>query len=192
VVKPRSIVKSAATKFSSFIDFPLKIRNTSDASNIEEVEITQQEALWLKTSATEEQHTDFYRFLSGQSYGDPAYSFFFHTDAPLSIKSVFYIPEDAPDRLMNPHTIPQSGVALHSRRVLVTKHADQIIPQWLFWVKGVVDCEDMPLNISRESMQDTALLKKLSNVVVKRILRFLIDEARKDEKKFSKFFYSTL
>ena len=89
--------------------------------------------------------------------------------------------------------IPKSNVALHSRRVLVTKHADAILPQWLYWVRGVVDCEDMPLNISRESMQDTALLRKLSNAIVKRILRFLIDESKRDSEKFAKFYsnYST-
>jgi TNF receptor-associated protein 1 len=185
-------VKSAATKFSSFIDFPLKIKNTTPAKE-EEIDITNQEALWLKTSATEDQHTDFFRFLTGQSYGEPQYSFFFHTDAPLSIKSVFYIPEDAPDRFLSSHTAPKSGIALHSRRVLVTKNADQIIPQWLFWVKGVVDCEDMPLNISRENMQDTALLRKLQNAIVKRILRFLIDESKRNPEKFEKFYrnYST-
>lgn len=184
------LVKSAATKFSSFIDFPIKVVGTGENDSSE---ITQQDALWLKTSATEEEHTDFYRFLSGNSYGDPLFSFFYHTDAPLSIKSVFYIPEDAPEKFMSAAMIPKSGVALHSRRVLVTKHADAIIPQWLHWIKGVVDCEDMPLNISRESMQDTALLKKLSNAIVKRILRFLIDESRKNPEKFAKFYknYST-
>lgn len=184
------LVKSAATKFSSFIDFPIKVVNVNSD---ESVEVTQQDALWLKTSASEDQHTDFYRFLSGNSYGEPVYSFFFHTDAPLSIKSVFYVPDDAPEKFFSAASIPKSGVALHSRRVLVTKHADAIIPQWLHWVKGVVDCEDMPLNISRESMQDTALLRKLSNAVVKRILRFFIDEARKDADKFAKFYknYST-
>ena len=184
------LVKSAATKFSSFIDFPIKVVGTGENDSSE---ITQQDALWLKTSATEEEHTDFYRFLSGNSYGEPLFSFFFHTDAPLSIKSVFYIPEDAPEKFMSAAMIPKSSVALHSRRVLVTKHADAIIPQWLHWIKGVVDCEDMPLNISRESMQDTALLKKLSNAIVKRILRFLIDESRKNPEKFAKFYknYST-
>ena len=183
-------VKSAATKFSSFIDFPLKIVKVGDENEV--VDITQQEALWLKTRATEEEHVDFYRFLSGTSYGDPAYSFFFHTDAPLSIKSVFYIPEEAPDRMFA-HSAPKSGVQLHSRRVLVTKNAEAIIPQWLYWIRGVVDCEDMPLNISRENMQDSALLKKLSNAIVKRILRFLIDQSKKDSEKFAKFYrnYST-
>jgi TNF receptor-associated protein 1 len=184
------LVRSAATKFSSFIDFPIKVITPGEK---ESAEITQQDALWLKTSATEEQHTDFYRFLSGNSYGEPTYSFFFHTDAPLSIKSVFYVPEDAPEKFFNATSIQKSGIALHSRRVLVTKHADAIVPQWLHWMKGVVDCEDMPLNISRESMQDTALLKKLSNAIVKRILRFLIDEAKKNPEKFAKFYknYST-
>ena len=182
------LVKSAATKFSSFIDFPIKVVTGS-----EEADITQQEALWLKTAASEEEHTEFYRFLSNNSYGEPSYSFFFHADAPMAIKSVFYIPEEAPDRFFSASMVPKSGIALHSRRVLVSKHADNVIPQWLYWVKGVVDCEDMPLNISRESMQDTALLKKLSNVVVKRILRFLIDESRKNPQKFNKFYkqYST-
>ena len=186
------LVKSAASKFSSFIDFPINVVKI-DESNAETVEITQQDALWLKTSATEDAHVDFYRFLSGNSYGEPLYSFFFHTDAPLSIKSVFYVPEDAPEKFFSAAMIPKSNVALHSRRVLVTKNADAIIPQWLHWVQGVVDCEDMPLNISRESMQDTALLKKLSNAIVKRILRYLIDESKKNPEKFAKFYknYST-
>ena len=185
-------VKQAASKFSSFIDFPIQVSKI-DTTNSETVEITQQDALWLKNSASEDQHTEFYRFLTNNSYGEPHYAFFFHTDAPLSIKSVFYIPQDAPEKFFSQAMIPQSGVALHSRRVLVTKHADAIMPQWLHWVKGVVDCEDMPLNISRESMQDTALLKKLSNAIVKRILRFLIDESKKSPEKYKKFYanYST-
>jgi len=177
------LVRSAATKFSSFIDFPIKV-----VSGDQEADISQQEALWLKTSASEDQHTDFFRFLTGNSYGEPKYAFFFHADAPMSIKSVFYIPEDSPEKFFSAASVPKSGVALHSRRVLVAKHADTVIPQWLYWVKGVLDCEDMPLNISRESMQDTALLKKLSNVVVKRILRFLIDESKKNSDKYNAFY----
>merc|ERR1719157_519654 len=83
---------------------------------------------------------------------------------------------------------PEVGVSLHSRRVLVKKQADGVIPVWLHWVKGVVDCEDMPMNISRENMQDTRLMEKLSTAVVRRILRFLDKEAKKDEEKYVKFF----
>jgi len=176
-------VKKAATKFSSFIDFPLTIVEES-----EEKEVNKQEALWMKSSATAEEHTEFFRYLNGSSYGEPYYAMMYQTDAPLSIKSCFYMPdpENAPSRLFTRD--PEVGVSLHSRRVLVKKHADGVIPKWLHWIKGVVDCEDMPMNISRESMQDTRLVEKLSMAVVRRILRFLDQQAKKDQEKYSKFF----
>merc|ERR1712070_640862 len=68
------------------------------------------------------------------------------------------------------------------------KQADGVIPKWLHWIKGVVDCEDMPMNISRESMQDSRLMEKLSMAVVKRILRFLDQQAKKDPERYTKFF----
>merc|ERR1712070_135351 len=71
---------------------------------------------------------------------------------------------------------------------MVKKHADGVIPKWLHWIKGVVDCEDMPLNISRESMQDTRLMEKLGMAVTRRILRFLGQQAKKDAEKYAKFF----
>merc|ERR1719356_1054790 len=79
-------------------------------------------------------------------------------------------------------------VALHSRRVMVKKHADGVIPKWLHWVKGVVDCEDMPMNISRENMQDSRLVEKLSMAGGGRVLRFLGQQAKKDPEKYEKFF----
>eukprot|EP00929_Paragymnodinium_shiwhaense_P082529 TRINITY_DN4351_c0_g3_i1.p1 TRINITY_DN4351_c0_g3~~TRINITY_DN4351_c0_g3_i1.p1 ORF type:complete len:765 (-),score=286.31 TRINITY_DN4351_c0_g3_i1:136-2430(-) len=176
-------VKKAAEKFSSFIDFPLSVLEDG-----EEKVVTKQEALWMKNSATEEEHQQFFRFLGNTSYGDPYYTLLYQTDAPLSIKSCFYVPDpdNAPSRMFSRD--PQVGVSLHSRRVLVKKHADGVIPKWLHWVRGVVDCEDMPMNISRENMQDTRLMEKLSMAVVRRILRFLDKEAKKDAEKYAKFF----
>eukprot|EP00931_Biecheleriopsis_adriatica_P004538 TRINITY_DN106190_c0_g1_i1.p1 TRINITY_DN106190_c0_g1~~TRINITY_DN106190_c0_g1_i1.p1 ORF type:complete len:761 (+),score=195.42 TRINITY_DN106190_c0_g1_i1:60-2285(+) len=176
-------VKKAAQKFSSFIDFPIFVNEDGEPKPI-----NKQEALWLKSSASEEQHTEFFRYLSGTSYGSPYYTLMYQTDAPLSIKSCFYMPDpdNAPSRLFTKD--PEIGVSLHSRRVMVKKHADGVIPKWLHWMKGVVDCEDMPMNISRESMQDTRLMEKLSMAVVRRILRFLGQEAKKDPEKYAKFF----
>lgn len=176
-------VKKAATKFSSFVDFPIAV-----VEDGEDKEINKQDALWLRKSATDEEHTAFYRYLGSTSYGEPYYTLLYQTDAPLSIKSCFYVPDpdNAPSRLFSRD--PEIGVALHSRRVLVKKQAEGVIPKWLHWVKGVVDCEDMPMNISRESMQDTRLMEKLSMAVVKRILRFFDQQAKKDPEKYAKFF----
>merc|ERR1719491_216890 len=178
-----STVKKAAEKFSSYIDFPIYLHEDG-----EDKVVNKQEALWLKTSATSEEHTEFFRYLGGTSYGEPYYTLQYHTDAPLSIKSCFYIPdpENAPSRMFSRD--PEVGISLHSRRVLVKKQAEGVIPKWLHWLKGVVDCEDMPMNISRENMQDTRLMEKLSMAVVRRILRFLNQQAKKDPEKFSKFF----
>jgi len=63
-----------------------------------------------------------------------------------------------------------------------------VMPKWLHWIKGIVDCEDMPMNISRESMQDSRLVEKLSMAVVRRVLRFLGQQAKKDPEKYEKFF----
>jgi len=178
-----STVKKAAQKFSSYVDFPISILEDG-----EDKAINKQEALWLKTSATAEEHTQFFRYLSGTSYGEPFYTLQYHTDAPLSIKSCFYIPDpdNAPSRLFTRD--PEIGVALHSRRVLVKKQADGVIPKWLHWMKGIVDCEDMPMNISRENMQDSRLMEKLSMAVVRRMLRFLDQQAKRDAEKYAKFF----
>jgi len=176
-------VKKSAQKFSSFIDFPINVTEEGEPKPI-----NKQEALWMKSSATEEQHLEFFRFLSGNSYGKPYYTLMYQTDAPLSIKSCFYVPDpdNAPSRVFTKD--PEIGISLHSRRVMVKKHADGVIPKWLHWMKGIVDCEDMPMNISRESMQDTRLMEKLSMAVVRRILRFLQQEAKKDAEKYQKFF----
>ncbi|EER05054.1 heat-shock protein, putative [Perkinsus marinus ATCC 50983] len=179
--KPET-VKKAASKFSNFVDFPIRM---AEGEKGDKVKINKNDALWMRTSASEEEHTEFYRFLSGSSYGEPMYSLMYHTDAPLAIKSVFYIPEDAPNRWLQQDADVQ--VSLYCRRVLIKKHANEIIPAWLHWVRGVVDCEDMPLNISRENMQDTALMRKLSTAVVRRILRFLADQARRDADKYNAF-----
>jgi len=176
-------VKKAATKFSSFIDFPIYIVEEG-----EDKPVNKQEALWMKSSATEEEHTAFFRYLGGTTYGQPYYTLMYQTDAPLSIKSCFYIPDpdNAPSRMFTRD--PEVGVSLHSRRVMVKKNADGVIPKWLHWVKGIVDCEDMPMNISRENMQDSRLMEKLSMAVVRRILRFLDQQAKKEPEKYAKFF----
>ncbi|EKX73788.1 heat shock family protein [Theileria equi strain WA] len=174
-------VKQIAEKFSAFINFPLFAQEGD-----KEVEITTQKPLWVEKSATDEEHTKFFRFLNNTSWGEPMYKFLFHSDAPLSIKSLFYIPSDAPNRMFQSSN--DVGVSLYSRRVLIKKSADNIIPKWLFFVKGVIDCEDMPLNVSRETMQNNQLIKKLSNTIVLRILKFLNDQSKSNPEEYRKFY----
>lgn len=170
-------IEATAKKFSSFVNFPVEVDG---------VEITRSSQPWLSSNVTPEEHSDFFKHLSGHSTG-PRFTMSYQTDAPLSIRSVFYIPSDAPPQSQFQPTA-DSNVALHSRRVLVSKHANDLIPHWLRFIHGIVDCDDMPMNIARESMQDTALMKKLGKTITNRLIRWLLDEARKQPEAYNSFF----
>jgi molecular chaperone HtpG len=82
----------------------------------------------------------------------------------------------------------EGEVHLYSKRVLITPKAKGLLPEWLRFLKGVVDSEDLPLNISRETMQDSALMRKLNEVLTKRVLKWLEEESTQDGEAFAKFF----
>uniref|UniRef100_A0AAX7VE67 Heat shock protein 75 kDa, mitochondrial n=1 Tax=Astatotilapia calliptera TaxID=8154 RepID=A0AAX7VE67_ASTCA len=81
-----------------------------------------------------------------------------------------------------------SSVALYSRKVLIQTKATDILPKWLRFLRGVVDSEDIPLNLSRELLQESALIRKLRDVLQQRVIRFLLDQSKKEPEKYSKFF----
>jgi TNF receptor-associated protein 1 len=169
-------------------------------------------ALWLKEKheISEQEHHEFYKFIS-QSYDIPLYRLHFHHDVPLGIHSLFYFPEKARVE----YGVGESGVSLYSRKVLIQAKSKDIIPEWLRFLRGalsspslpffslppsfhsmslltcfagVVDCEDIPLNISRESMQDSNLIRKLRKIISGRIVKFLEEQAKNDPEKYFKFY----
>lgn len=141
--------------------------------------------MWTKdcNSVTTEQHQQFYRFIAN-AWDDPQYTLHFKTDSPLSISSVLYVPEKHME-LLGEQTKP--GVSLYSRKVLIQPESAGILPHYLRFIKGVVDSEDIPLNVSRELLQDN-ILSRLRMVMTSRVLKWLDGEAKKDPKKFDEFF----
>ena len=81
-----------------------------------------------------------------------------------------------------------SEVNLYSRKVLIKPKCQELLPSYLRFVKGVVDCEDLPLNISRENYQDSSLISKLRNVLTRRVLKLLDDESKKDPQTYNKWY----
>lgn len=77
---------------------------------------------------------------------------------------------------------------LYSRKVLIKSDCQELLPSYLRFMKGVVDCEDLPLNISRETYQDTSLISKLRNVVTRRVIKMLTDEAKRDPETYNKWY----
>ncbi|ORE08492.1 heat shock protein Hsp90-like protein [Rhizopus microsporus var. microsporus] len=169
-------VDSIIKKYSNFVGFPIYLNGK---------EVNTVEAIWTKdrNSVTPEQHKQFYRFIAN-AWDDPQYTLHFKTDSPLSISSVLYIPEKHME-LLGEQVEP--GVSLYSRKVLIQAKSAGLLPKYLRFLKGVVDSEDIPLNVSRELLQDN-ILSRLRMVMTSRILKWLDTEAKKDPKKYDEFF----
>ena len=145
------------------------------------------EALWLKNKSevSDEQYKAFYQFAC-KAWDEPSYRLHFSADAPIAINALLFSPSENPERMGFNKT--ECGVALYSRKVLIDPAPKELLPDWMRFMKGVVDSADIPLNISRETMQDSALIRKLGGVISKRVIKMFEKEAEADPEKFRGFY----
>lgn len=164
-------------QYSTFVPFPVKV----DGKTVNTVQ-----AIWTrsKSEISEEEYTEFYKFI-GNAVDEPTYRLHFSADAPLAINALVYVPKENFEVAGMGRMQP--GVNLYCQKVLIDQHSENILPEWLRFLKGVVDSEDLPLNISRQSLQDNALVYKLRKVLTKRFIKFLNEEAKKDSEKYQEF-----
>lgn len=164
-------------QYSTFIPFPVKVEGNK---------VNTVEAIWArsKSEITDEEYTEFYKFV-GNAVDEPTYRLHFAADAPLAINALLFAPKENFETMGMGRMQP--GVNLYCQKVLIDQHSENILPEWLRFVKGVVDSEDLPLNISRQSLQDNALVMKLRRVITKRFLKYLAEEAKKDSDKYQEF-----
>merc|ERR1712062_925691 len=111
----------------------------------------------------------------------------YRTDAPMDIRALLYVPESRPGMFETARDA-ESGVALYCRKVMIKSRAENLLPKWLRFAKGVVDSEDIPLNLSRELLQDSSLIRKLRQVLTNRMLRYLQERMRKERKSYMEFY----
>ena len=171
-------IEKIIKKFSQFISYPIKL-NGQVLNNLQ--------AIWYrdKREVTTDEYERFFEQLANTKI---PYKYLLHysTDVPLAIKALIYIPSSHNERygMMT----ESSDVHLYSRKVLIKSKCAELLPNYLRFVKGVVDCEDLPLNISRETYQGSSLMQKLRNVLTRRILKLLEDESKRDADKYNKWF----
>ena len=134
---------------------------------------------------TEDEYERFFEHL-GNTKVPYKYRLHYTTDVPISIKAIFYVPSTHSEKMGMMQESP--SIHLYSRKVLIKEKCTDLVPHYLRFIKGVVDCEDLPLNISRESYQDSSLIAKLRNVVTRRILKMLEDESKKDASRYDKWY----
>ena len=171
-------IKEILTRYSAFVGFPI----TLNGKKFETVQ-----ALWLrgKNEIKDEEYTEFYKF-QAHAHDEPQLRLHFSADAPLAINALLFVPAENTERYGFARLEP--SVALHCRKVLIDAKPKDLLPEWLRFLKGVIDSEDLPLNISRETMQDKALLDKLGKVITKRFLKLLEEEAAQRPDAYAKFY----
>jgi TNF receptor-associated protein 1 len=171
-------VERIIQRYSSFVPFPIELNGKR---------LNTVQAIWArnKNEIKEEEYNEFYTFV-GHDQDKPLLRLHFTADAPLAIQSLLFVPAHNFETLGMGRT--DSEVNLYCRKVLIQAHAKGLFPDWLRFLKGVVDSEDLPLNISRETMQDTSLMQKLNQVLTGRFLKFLDEQAEKDPAAFDAFY----
>ncbi len=170
-------IESIVKQYSAFVGFPIKL----DGETINTVQ-----ALWTRNKAEikDDEYVEFYKFIANAT-DDPTYQLHFSTDAPLAINALLFVPKENLEIMGFGRVSP--GVNLYCQKILIDQHSESILPEWLRFLKGVVDSEDLPLNISRQALQDNALVAKIRRVLTKRFLKFLAEAAKKDEEKYLNF-----
>ena len=170
-------LESIIKKHSNFISFPIFV---------EEERVNTIAAIWRepKFNLTQEQYSEFYKFLTYDTE-DPLETLHISVDAPVQFNSLLFIPKHNQDPLGMNRERP--GLDLYVRRVLIQRGNQDLIPEYLGFVRGVVDSEDVPLNISRETLQENAALHKIANNITKQILSHLKKTAADSPEKYAEF-----
>ncbi|MEK9772499.1 MAG: molecular chaperone HtpG [Opitutae bacterium] len=170
-------IKDIVKKYSAFVQFPVSV-------NGEKVNTV--DAIWLrsKSEIKDEEYEEFYKF-QANDYESPLMRLHFNADAPLEINSLLFVPKRNMEKMGMFRN--ENKVALHCRKVLIDAEPKNLFPEWLRFLRGVVDSSDIPLNVSRETMQDSELLRKLGQVLTKRFIKFLNEQAKKEEATYLEF-----
>ena len=174
----REIIK----KHSDFVPFPIYIADQDEQTN-------QQTALWRQSprEVEEQQYKDFYRQLT-LDLEPPVTHVHMVVDAPVQMYALLFIPP-SPDRGIF-SLRKENGLKLYSRKVLIQEYCKDLLPEYYGFIQGVVDSEDLPLNVSRESVQSTKVMANLKRLVTSKVTSTLTEIAKKDEDEYSKIWES--
>merc|ERR1712088_678204 len=162
-----TIVRDIVKKYSNFVGTDVHL-------NGEKINTLQPVWLMDPKEADTNLHEEFYRYISG-GFDKPRFTLHYRTDAPMDIRALLYVPESRPG-MFETSRDAEAGVALYCRKVLIKSKADNLLPKWLRFVKGVVDSEDIPLNLSRELLQDNSNKQRKSYMEFYKDYSFFLKE----------------
>lgn len=180
-------LRSVISKYSDHIALPVEIEDKNEEDGTVTWEkINQAKALWTrsKSEISDEEYVEFYKHIS-HDYADPLTWTHNRVEGKQEYTSLLYVPSQAPFDLWNRDQ--QHGLKLYVQRVFIMDDAEQFMPNYLRFVRGVLDSNDLPLNVSREILQDSALTRSLRSALTKRVLQMLEKLAKSDAEKYQTF-----
>ncbi|MCW2255842.1 molecular chaperone HtpG [Providencia alcalifaciens] len=180
-------LRSVISKYSDHIALPVEIEDKNEEDGTVTWEkINQAKALWTrnKSDISDEEYVEFYKHIS-HDYADPLTWTHNRVEGKQEYTSLLYIPSQAPFDLWNRDQ--RHGLKLYVQRVFIMDDAEQFMPNYLRFVRGVLDSNDLPLNVSREILQDSALTRSLRSALTKRVLQTLEKLAKNDAEKYQSF-----
>ena len=183
-------IEGIVNKYSDHIPFPIFLEKEEEKDGkkeIKEEQINKASALWRlnKSELKEEDYNNFYKQVFHDSE-DPLLYIHTKAEGTLEYTTLFYIPKKAPFDLYRVDY--QSGVKLYVKRVFITDDDKELLPTYLRFVRGIFDVEDLPLNVSREILQENIILTKVKKAAVKKILNELKKLKNKDFDKYKEFY----
>ena len=175
-------VKSLIKKYSDHIQVPIFVRS----KDVEKEQANSAQALWTKspTDVSAEEYSEFYKSSLG-SFDNPFITLHNKTEGSIDFTNLLFVPNMAPFDLFEPER--KTKVSLYINRVFISQDLDGIIPTWLRFVKGVLDTTSLDLNVSREMVQNSPVIKKISKSVTKRVLSELKKKLKKNEVEYDTF-----
>ena len=172
-------LKEILRKHSDYVGFPIYLGDDKQ-------QVNKQTSIWrtAKQDVTEEQYKDFYRQMT-LDFEDPLFHIQMSTDAPIQVYAILYVPAKAERGMLAIRK--EDGLKLYSKNILIDEYSKDLLPEYLRFVQGVVDSEDLPLNVSRETIQATGMMAKLKKILTQQVLKDLEDLARKEPDKYTSF-----
>ena len=184
-------IEEIIKKYSDFVPFPIFVTSEEDKNdkkkdNKSEEQVNSAEAIWLKDKSKikKDDYKSFYNQVSNY-YDEPLTTIHFKAEGVVNYTALLYLPKSQPQDLYHPDR--KNKLKLYVNKVFISDKLDALIPAWLRFVPGVVDTEDLSLNISREILQNNAVINKISNAITKRVLKEILELKKKKPVEFKDF-----
>ena len=179
-------IEEIIRKYSDHISIPIFVQNSGDKEEEKPEAINSALALWTrpKNKITKDQYKEFYNHV-GQMFDDPWMTSHYKAEGQIEYTVLNFIPSTKPFDLYDPAR--ENRLKLYVKKVFITDNCPELIPPYLRFLRGVIDSEDLPLNISREMLQNNPVVKKIRNALVKRTINDLKKKLAADRASFEQF-----